>query len=1279
MSKLRLLLCTSYLVVSNLAAQTLEKQLQWVASPLTQETIISVCTTCVLGTNESDFMHAYYTERLKGLSHLTHDISLSDLNYSVLDFPKEVKNQAIKAFENLRFSLFVDTDYDKQEPYLFYRFPVVKLENGVFYKLDKFIVNITPKLSSLPLITPNSRRGAWPNQSVLASGQWFRVAVDKEGVYKMDRSFLESLGVPVANLDPRTIRVFGHHGDLLPEKNDQFRYKDLQELPIWVAGEQDGRFDNNDFVLFYANAPSKFMYDSVSNSMLFSKHFYARESVYFIQISETNGRRMRSVSANQNAPFSYTVEEFDEAYRHERDLVNHIKSGRKWYGEHFDRTLRYTLSHTFANRVESSPVFVRTEVVARSLQPSSFTFNINDSLRFLSVSPLMNLDYSSLFVSSPFVRSFTLASVRGNTISCDIAYSKPLSTSEGWLDYLELHVKRRMIHAGSQTVFYNLESTRYPSARFVLEGPETLQFWDISNPMDPAIQQTSFNTNSHRLVTETLGKLKKYISFNVEFIPKPLGRVTNQNLHAIRDVQYVIVTAPEFLTAAEDLARFHREKNGLSTIVVTTRQLYNEFSCGIQDISAIRDFLKMLWDEASTPNSKPQYLLLFGDASYDYLDILSNNTNFVPTYQSDNSNNPNFSFCSDDYFALMNDNEGEMNLPNGKIGMLDLSVGRLVVSSLTQANAMVAKVKRYHSEEAFGAWRNEYTFVADDMDHRWEDIFVRESELYSKLILEERPASIINPIYLDAFEQKSLGGGERYPGAVEAINNGIERGTLFWNYNGHGGTFGLASERVIEIPQINNWKNRNRLPLFMTATCEFSRYDDPGMVSGGEHVLLNPEGGAIGLLTTTRLVLVTQNSSISFQYFNEAFFAKDANGRPASMGEIYRRTMNGPNQNTGDRFFTFLGDPAVRLAVPSYPIVLDSLNGKAFSTGSVDTLKALSKVVFKGRVLDDNNQTKSDFNGIVFPVVLDKPVTMETRSNDPAAVPVSYLFRNTLLFRGRSQAQNGHFEFQFIVPKDINYRFDTANISLYANNALVDAAGFENTIVVGGSVDSFAKDDVGPVIELFMNDFTFVNGGITGKSPLFIARLSDVSGISTAGSGIGREIIAIIDKGTKTERSIVLNEYYQADLNSYAEGEIRYRLTQLSEGKHTITLKAWDVHNNSSEMTMEFVVEASSNLVVRNVLNYPNPFSTRTTFHFDHNKPGQPLSIQLQIMTIGGKVVKQFFTEEMTASAHLNPFEWDALDEFGDKLSKGVYLYRLRVKSESGEWVEKYEKLLILN
>lgn len=822
-----------------------------------------------------------------------------------------------------------------------------------------------------------------------------------------------------------------------------------------------------------------------------------------------------------------------------------------------------------------------------------------------------------------------------------------------------------------------MSSTLVTNSRFRVSGTENIQIWDVTDPFDLKLQNTIFNNNEHAFVANTAGNLRRYISVNSYLIPKPLTNINNQNIHGVRDIDYLIVTNDDLRSSAENLAQFHREKNGLTVYVATTREIYNEFSHGIQDITAIRDFVKMIWDEASTPEKRIKYLLLFGDASYDYFNVVTNNTNVVPTFQSVNSHVPNTSFCTDDYFALMDVEEGRMdNIQN--IGMLDISVGRLPVNNISQANSVVNKIKNYYSIESFGNWRNEYTLVADDMDDTWESTFVLGNEQFAKLIEEQYPYAIFNKIYLDAYEQRSLGGGERYPGAVDAINNGIEKGTLFWSYNGHGGTFGLASERVIEIPQINAWNNKFALPLFLTATCEFSRYDDPGMVSGGENVLLNPNGGGIGLLTTTRLIFVSTNNAILDQFYYNSFYVKD-NNNLTPIGLIYKETKNRTSPVFQDRFFTLLGDPALNLSKPRYSIILDSLNGVSFNGGNVDTLKALSKVTFKGRVLNDDNSIRSDFNGLVYPTVLDKPTTIQTRANDPSAIPLDIKVESNVLFRGRSQAVNGRFEFTFIIPKDINYRFDTSRVSLYAENQIVDAAGFENRIIVGGSADTVNFDDKGPQIELFMNDYTFVNGGMTNNGPLFIATLFDESGINTAGSGIGRELIATIDKGTQDEKSFVLNEYYLASVDSYQEGEIRYRLSGLSEGKHTITLKAWDVHNNSQEATLEFIVEESGDLVLRNVLNYPNPFSTRTEFHFDHNKPGQDITVHIQIMTIGGRVVKTHFSDISASDSHLIPFEWDARDEFGDKLARGVYVYRIRARAADGEWVEKYEKLLILN
>lgn len=1264
---------------SILHAQEQKRVLSWKSYVNVNNESIPFCEQCDLSFDGQDRYISYYGERFKGYSHENFEAIISDKIYTAVNLNGGIYNEMSKNVVDEADTIQAVTQYESGNPYLFIRFRTLRKTGSTIEKLESFTINITLRKVSLPTtpIVRPGRRSGWTNTSVLATGTWFRVTVAQEGIYKMDVDFLKGLGVELSGLDPRTIKIYSGHGNILPEKNSVDRPKDLVENAIYVKGEQDGKFDADDYVLFYGNAPSKFVFDSVANDYKYSKNFYAKETVYFITYGGVAGKRVASKLSNNADNSDLDVSEFDDVFRSETDQTNLIKSGKIWYGEHFDRVLSYTFSHDFPNRVAGSAVKIKTIMVARSLTPSLFKLNLNGVNEQISIGALGTLDYESPVIVTPTQSVLNFASVSGNTLNLTVTYNKPLSSSEGWCDYVEFHVKRKLVQSGGQTVFANLASTQVNKTRFELQGTENIVIWDVSDPFDMQIQQTDFSNNKHQFVANTKTNLRKYISTTSYLIPKGSSKVFNQNIHGVRDVDYIIVTHPDFKSAAERLAQFHRDNTSLNVQVVTTREVYNEFSHGIQDVTAIRDFMKMLWDEASTPAKRPKYLLLFGDASYDFLDITENNTNRVPTFESVDSHNPGVSFCSDDYFALMDDSEGNMD-GISNIGMLDLAVGRLVVNSISEADAVVNKLVNYNNKTSFGNWRTSFTFLADDMDSDWEKGFVLDNERYTEVVEEKFPFGLFNKIYLDAYPQKSMGGGERYPDAVESINNNIEKGTLLWSYNGHGGTFGLASERVLVIPQINAWRNINKLPLFVTATCEFSRYDDPAMVSGGENTLLNPYGGAIGLLTTTRLVLVSTNIAIQNYLYDNSFYAVDDQGF-TPMGFIYKATKNRPSPGSGDRFFTFLGDPALRLAIPRYRIMLDSLNGVSLTNGNVDTLKALSKITLKGRVINDDSTTKTDFNGIVYPTVLDKPATAQTRANDANAKQLDYQIQNNIIYRGRVQATNGEFTFSFIVPKDINYRFDSSRISIYAENQQIDAAGYENRIIVGGSADSAGTDNKGPSISLFMNDFSFVNGGMTTANPVFLATLYDENGINTAGSGIGREIIATLDKGTQQERSIVLNEFFQTKVDSYQEGELKYHLANLPTGKHTITLKAWDVYNNSAEATLEFIVDKDEDIVLSNILNYPNPFSTHTNFHFDHNKPGQDLTVQIQIMTISGRVVKNFYSEIIGAESHIQIFDWDARDEYGDKLAKGVYIYRLRVKSGDGKWVEKFEKLMLLN
>jgi hypothetical protein len=705
--------------------------------------------------------------------------------------------------------------------------------------------------------------------------------------------------------------------------------------------------------------------------------------------------------------------------------------------------------------------------------------------------------------------------------------------------------------------------------------------------------------------------------------------------------------------------------------VVKTDEIYNEFSSGTQDISAIRDFMRMLYDRAGSDQSlMPQYLLLFGAASYDYKDRIPDNHNFVPTYESPASLNPIISFCTDDFFGCLDITEGGSMIDNNDF--LDVAIGRLPVRNVAEAQAMINKIMAYQSPASLGSWRNELCYVADDEDN---NLHLIDAEKLYNYVNSNYPVYNISKIYLDAYTQVSTPGGNRYPDVKDDINRKIFSGVLMMNYIGHGGVNGWAHERVLDATDVSSWHNMNKLPLFVTATCEFSKYDDPGIYSVGEQVLLSPHGGGIALVTTVRLVFASANYTLN-NAFHQFLFVPIGNRMP-TIGEVITKAKNSILLTSDDanlRKFVLLGDPVVKLNYPTNIAVNNTVTG--IRSQIIDTLRALSKVTITGEVRDPNGNRMDNFNGIVYPTVFDKASTIQTLKNDPASNIANFSLQKNIMYRGKASVTNGNFSFSFVVPKDISYTYGYGKISLYADNGNIDAHGYKDDVVVGGTADSFAVDNQGPLIKIYMNDEKFVFGGITDENPLLLVKLEDENGINTVGNGIGHDITGVLNQNT--QNTYVLNEYYQAELDNYMKGEVRYPMSRLSEGKHTIKVKAWDVYNNSSEEYTEFIVSTSADLALAHVLNYPNPFTTSTKFQFEHNKPGQPLFVQVKIFTVSGKLVKTIQRDILSESYRVDDIHWDGRDDFGDRIGRGAYIYKVDVRAENGATAHKFEKLVIL-
>jgi hypothetical protein len=1111
--------------------------------------------------------------------------------------------------------------------------------------------------------------------SVLSAGNFYKIAVPAAGVYRIDLPFLASLGINTSSLPSASIRLFGNGGGMLTEANSGTWLDDLQENAIRAVDGNDGVLNGNDYLLFFSNGPDQWIKDSANQRFSHLKNVYAGYSYYFLSVGGT-GKRIAEIPQLSNP--AQTISSFSGRFFHELDTVNFLSSGREWYGEEFSqlpgRSLTRSFPFSMPNLVAGSLLQVRTHCIGRSAGAgSSFSVAINNvAAGQINVPPIGTGQYE------PFARdaiAFNNASFNGSANTVTYNFTPGSVNAQGWLNSFEVFGRQQLAMTGvNQLLFRDWLSIGNYNATFSLAAADqTVQVWEVTDPLNPRSLLTRQDGNALNFINDC-SRLREYIAFNTQGLTSPIamGRVTNQNLHGTTPADYIIVVYPEFLDQAQRLAQYHRQRNAFRVVVVTTDQVFNEFGSGSKDPVAIRDFVKMYFDKyGSDPSNRPRYLLLFGDASFDYRDRLTGNTNFVPAYENPISLDVLNTYASDDFFGFLEDGE-DIN-SSVVINTLDLGIGRVPAKNHTEAKNFVDKIEAYSSVQSFGPWRNNLLFIADDED---QNLHLQDAETVTATVSATAPVFDQQKIYLDAFQQESGSGGSRYPQVNQAISNQVYNGVLIWNFNGHGGPVRLTDETILDQEMVNAWNNANRLPLFITATCDFAPYDNPYINSLGENILLRPNTGAIALMTTTRVVFAYSNRIMNDNYLRFAL-QPDANGRYRSLGDAVRDAKNFTYQTSGDitnnRKFTLLGDPALTLAFPTIQAKPVRING--IPVAQTDTLQATEKVTIEGEITDLQGNLIPGFNGTVYPTVFDKPGLVTTLGNDPGSPPVSFSSQTNQLFRGKATVANGRFSFSFTVPRDINYQYGNGKISLYAENGSRDGTGSFTGFLVGGSANTLNDDKEGPGIKAYLNDERFVNGGITNENPVLLLKLADSSGINTAGTGIGHDIVATLDDDNS--RYFVLNDFYQSDQDSYQKGTVRFQLTGLEPGGHTMKIKAWDVLNNSNEVMLDFVVAKDEELEISRVLNYPNPFTTNTQFWFEHNKPGQDLVVRVQIFTVSGRIIKMMERTINTPGNRSIELTWDGLDQYGQKIGRGVYLYKLSVTVPGKSRKEKIEKLVI--
>lgn len=1200
-----------------------------------------------------------------------------DNNYSKLDY--RIKNMEMTPLTQEEAALIPDlfrpeeldvklrTASTRYKDYAVLSFVPIVFQSNTPQKITSIQIEVIP---SLPFLKKKYKGGG---NSVLATGNWYKIETYQSGIHKVTYDNLVTLGISNAPFASSQIALFGNGGNMLPEANRANQFLELVENAIFVNDGGDGTFGPGDYFLFYGIGMHGWRYSPLSKRFYHQFNIYSEKTYYFITIDPGIGekKRITSVDYSSLTP-NITTNHFTYYDFYEKDKINFTESGKFWVDEPFDAQLtkRYTFQTPTHN---GEPARITIAAASNNTQVSSFTITVNGA--HFATMPLSRNTNTHAFYDS---QTYSINQIT-SPLRIDLTYNKPYPSAAAYLDYIEIQMGAVLNMYTSQVPFCNVNTIGEGNITRFQIGNSNLatQVWDITNPYEPQKVVGELNNNQFSFNSNT-EELKYFIAFNGNqyYTVKNIGRVPNQNLIGSSDVDLIIISHPNFKSEAERLAKFRQENDGLTSVIVTPEQVYNEFSSGKLDPTAIRNYMRAVY--LKTNQAYPSYLLLIGRPSYDYRGIIDGTELFIPNYQSEGSFDEGGLAANDDYYALLDENEGEYCE-----GLLDIGVGRFPVSTVHQTKICVDKSINYSTTtdltqenpsliSNLGDWRNVITFVGDHGDHHFHMITADDG---AKKIAQNYPHFNIDKIYNEASQVVSYAGGQRYPESTKAINSRMNRGSLIFTYAGHGGINGWSKARILELSDITKWKNKYNQPLMINLTCSFG-WIDKKAISPSELIFINDQGGAAAMLTTTRAAYMGANYTFCTRMFNNSL--TNSSNQPITIGEFNIAAKNSVGGALhGTNMYVLLGDPTMKLVLPQYEIATDSIIIDA-THQPTDTIKALDKVIVKGRITDHDGSTLTQFNGTLFPSVYDKKINTVTLLNDPASEdpPFEFELQNNILFKGNVSVINGYFEFNFVVPKDINYAFGPGKISYYARTSQSDAKGYTDQFYIGGFSSNPIIDENGPEIQIFLNDEKFVSGGISNPNPTLIVKLKDENGINTTGNGIGHDIIAIIDQ--QNDQQIVLNDFYQTEKDSSNSGIIRYPLEGLSVGDHTIKVRAWDIANNVSENSINFSVVSDEKLQLDHVLNYPNPFTTHTSFFFEHNQAGETFEILIQIFTISGKLVKTISDTQYLPGNRSEKLDWNGLDDFGDKIAKGTYIYKLSVKNSKGEKAEKFEKIVIL-
>lgn len=1090
-------------------------------------------------------------------------------------------------------------------------------------------------LSFLFIISLNNYVRAQDDDNILKNGNWIKVKVTETGIYKLSYSFLKNAGIS----DFEKLVVIGRGGSMSSYVNNN-DLPQVNQMPIYISSGEDNEFGRGDFILFYAQGPSDNLYDNITKEFSHRLNEYEDFATYLIGESPVVQSNITTISLPENIT-GIDVYEGDYFIYYEKNLRNLLKSGRNNVGEKFGSIIYYDYNLSIPNVIEGGNAIIKSHVLARGVTDSDFEFSINGDLIGETSCEKVNVtSFSGLFASSSIFRKNTTLE---NTNTLRISFVKD-GSNVGWLDYFTVQTRRKL--SMNKSYLFIMDSKTAGSnnhVRYNIKHSSSLVVWDVTDIKDVKQYPTVVNSGINQF-TALADKLYQYVAFDPSGSfsePELIGKINNTNLHNISVPEMLIVTVKDLKEEAMRLSEFHNIQ-GLTSTVVIADDIYNEFSSGQKHPIGIRDFVRYLYQKS--PQTL-KYLCLFGDGSY-----LANES-VIPVWQTINSTEPAHSFVSDDFYGLLDEGEGEF------YGDLDIGVGRIPVNTKEEAATVVDKIIKY-KESKRDSWIAKTVFLADDGDYNEH---ISNTEKIIEYFQDTCKHYRVEKLFLDDFTEIEKEGKKYYPEVNTELNRLINDGIFLVNYIGHGNEKRLAHEQILTQQDIENWKNKDKLPLFVTATCDFSRFDNHEELSAGEQILLRANGGAVALFSTTRLVYSSPNFLLNKELIKQIFNKNNAGEEPR-LGDIIRTTKNNSPQGSSMRNFSLIGDPGLTLNYPSNKVVLKSIS---------DTLKAYGKVSISGEIHYPEGDINDLFEGEVSVKVYDKSKEYTTRGND--SQPYKYHHRKSLLFNGKASVNQGRFNCEIPVSSDIDITKGLGKMFFYAQSDIEDAYGSSDTIPVGGKENTIEPDNKGPVINMFINNDKFVYGGLTDNNPLLFARISDKSGINTTGNNTYHNITVTLDGSF----SVILNQNFVSEVDDYTKGIVWYRFTNLEEGRHSVSLEVSDNYGNKSTQEISFVVGSTSKVVLQTFRNVPNPAKNYTDFYFEHNMPDHELDGKINIYNLSGQLVRVLMVNGIDNGYRFGPFRWNLDGSNGAKVERGIYIAELILRSPNGKVVKTSQKVVV--